>query len=632
MYSPIRDYALIGDCHSAALISRYGSIDWCGLPRFDSPAMFLKILDEHRGGCCAIDVEGFEHATRRYLENSNILETAFHTSTGEFTVTDFMPISSRADQTPHGQDVNNEERIVRLLRCERGEARFRIHVHPTFDYARADQAEIRSSDDVIVLSGGQDALHVRTHGRGRSVEQDGAIRVDFFLREGERAWITLGYGRSAEEPKRVTDEDIDRWLAETELYWEEWTNSMDYDGDHADLVRRSALALKLMIYEPTGAIVAAPTCSLPEWIGGTRNWDHRYTWLRDSSFTLIALMELGYFGEARDFMHFLLRTLSHAECRQVLYSIDAGTEQAERELNHLEGYWGSRPVRIGNGAANQHQFDVDGELMQCISLYWRHKGFEHHGESFECDFWPVVKRISDRISETWCEPDNGIWEVRAPATDKSRWDETSGHRQFVHSKGLCWVALDRALQLGRRFHTSGDFSRWESECNAIHHSLDVEGFDPDVQAYVQYYGGHFLDASLLRLPILKVFDATSPRMRSTIAKIESRLMKDGLVYRYDAVEDGIGEPEGAFLACGFWLVENYILSGRLDAAERLFGRLCSCANDLGLLSEEADPITNQLLGNFPQGFSHVGLINAAVRLAAAKRGEKTDTEQLIFGH
>jgi GH15 family glucan-1,4-alpha-glucosidase len=257
-------------------------------------------------------------------------------------------------------------------------------------------------------------------------------------------------------------------------------------------------------------------------------------------------------------------------------------------------------------------------LLQCISLYWRHHGFEHRGESFEGEFWPLVQCIGDRISRVWQEPDNGIWEMRG------------GKRQFVHSKGLCWVALDRALRMAREFHVPGEFSSWERERNAILRSVESGGYNSNIDAYVQYYGATQLDASLLRLSILKVLDAGKPRMQSTIAKIESRLVKNGLVYRYDAAEDGIGETEGAFLACGFWLVENYVLLGRIDDAETLFQRLCACANDLGLLSEEADPASGQLLGNFPQGFSHVGLINAAVRLAAAKRGKKTDTEELIM--
>ncbi|HZU21716.1 MAG TPA: glycoside hydrolase family 15 protein, partial [Terriglobales bacterium] len=524
------------------------------------------------------------------------------------------------DESPHGRDVENEERIVRLFRCRGGAVRFRVRVHPTFDFARAGEPGIHRSQGVTILRSGERELHVAASAGTKADARDGAVVVEFELSNNQTAWLTLGYAHAGHTPELVTEEHIERWLGETSRYWKQWSASMAYDGDWRELVMRSALTLKLLIYEPSGAIVAAPTCSLPEWIGGSRNWDYRYTWLRDSSFTLIALMELGYFGEARDFLRFLHRTLSAGKRGKVLYSIDGGTEQTEYELKHLEGYWKSQPVRVGNGAANQRQFDVAGELMQCISLYWRHDGFEHDGESFERDYWPLVKRIGDRVAQEWREPDNGIWEVRG------------GLRQFVHSKGLCWVALDRALRLARRFKISGDFSHWEQQRAAIHHSLETEGFNPDVQAYIQYYGSGDLDASVLRLPILNVFSPEDQRMRSTVAKIESRLGNNGLVYRYNPAEDGIGETEGAFLACGFWLVENYVLAGRLGDAEELFERLCSCANDLGLMSEEADPANGQLLGNFPQGFSHVGLINAAVRLSAARRGEKTDTEELLFAH
>lgn len=631
MYSPIRDYALIGDCHSAALISRHGSIDWACLPRFDSPAVFLKILDEHCGGCCSIEAEGLEYCARQYLDRTNILETTFHTASGVFTATDFMPISPRSDASPYGQDVQNEERIVRAFRCVRGEVNFRVRIHPTFDFARARAANIKRETNAIVLTSGNDALHIHLNGNIRVADEPGAISAQLRLVAGDQASVALGYSKANESPDVVTSETVEQWLDETQRYWKKWSSSMDYDGDYADVVARSALTLKLLIYEPTGAIIAAPTTSLPEYIGGGRNWDYRYNWLRDSSFTLIALMELGYFGEARDFMHFLLRTLSRQAKRKVLYSIDGGTEQTEYELKHLEGYWGSKPVRVGNGAADQRQFDVAGELLQCMSLYWRHEGFEHKGESFEQEFWPLVKRIGNRISGVWREPDNGIWEVRE-ASGSDGWDHNTGRKQFVHSKGLCWVALDRALRLAKRFKMPGDFSHWQRERQAIHDSVQREGYNQQIESYVQFYGGHGLDAAVLRLPILNFFDATDRQMRSTIAHIESRLTHNGLVCRYDASEDGIGEKEGAFLACGFWLVENYVLCGRLDDAEKLFQRLCSCANDLGLLSEEADPETNQLLGNFPQGFSHVGLINAAVRVSAAKRGKKTDTEELILTH
>jgi GH15 family glucan-1,4-alpha-glucosidase len=616
MYSPIADYGIIGDNHTAALISRHGSIDWLCLPHFDSPALFLRLLDEHKGGYCEISVEGLQFCTRRYLENTNILETTFRTKAGSFSVIDFMPVHPRADCGECGQDVDTSNQVIRIFRGLTGFADFQVNVAPTFDYGRA-AAEIERHPQRTIFRSPGSALHVLHEGFDRPGE--GWVGLRFRLEAGQHSFVALAYARPGEQPAQVSLVDAERELEDTRQHWEQWSKTLEYDGPWREQVLRSALALKLLIFERTGAIVAAPTTSLPEWIGGTRNWDYRYTWLRDSSFTLIAFMELGYFGEARDFLHFLLRTMGNAHDLRVLYATEGHTRTQEQELGHLEGYWGSQPVRIGNGAGDQLQFDVFGELMQCIHLYWSHQGFEHEGESFEREFWPLVKRLAGEVSLRWREPDNGIWEVRGP------------RRHFVHSKGLCWVALDRALALARQFHLQRDanIAEWERQSRAIHEAVRHEGFNPRLQALVQSFGSASLDASILRLPILHMFAAESPHIRSTIAAIEAGLMKHGLVPRYDPGDDGINEPEGAFLACGFWLVEDYVLQGRLSDAETLFGRLCSLANDLGLLSEEADPATGQLLGNFPQGFSHVGLINAAVRLQAGRKGKHTSTHELI---
>ncbi|MBV8206788.1 MAG: glycoside hydrolase family 15 protein [Acidobacteria bacterium] len=611
MYAPISDYALIGDCHSAALVSRHASIDWACLPRFDSAAFFLKVLDEHRGGFCSVEPADLLFTSRHYVPHTNILETTFHTSPGRFTVTDFMPLDSRHDQNEKGQDVHAESCIARRFHCNSGEAQFIVRLKPTFDYARAAPAAVTGSSECILFSASRHFLQVHSTGHSRFEHGPGEAIFKYSLRKGETAWLAIGC-----TGRQITAPILERWLAKTLAYWQRWSAGMSYRGENFELVERSALALKLLVYEPSGAIIAAPTCSLPEWIGGSRNWDYRYNWLRDSSFTLIALMELGYFGEARDFMHFLRRALTEGQTK-VLYSVDGGTEQAENELAHLEGYWRSKPVRIGNGAANQRQFDVAGELMQSIALYWRHEGFASSRSSFEHQFWPLVKHIADHVAAHWQQPDNGIWEVRG------------GLRQFVHSKGLCWVALDRALRLVKTFRIRGDFSRWELERTAIHKAVQAQGFNRNLNSYVQSFGATEIDASLLRLPILDFFDARDHKWQATIQAIERHLMQNGLVYRYNPAEDGIGEREGAFLACGFWLVENYVLAGRLEDAERMLERLVKCANDVGLLSEEADPHTNQLLGNFPQGFSHVGLINAALRLSAAKRGRRTSTAELI---
>ena len=618
MYAPIADYALIGDNHTAVLISSHGSIDWACFPHFDSPAVFLRLLDDERGGHCGIEADGLQFTARRYLTRSNILETTFHTATGVFTVTDFMPIHPRDEKGRHGQDVDTEHRIVRRFRCVSGEVSFRVAIFPTFDYARAEARVVYRARGAIVFEAGNHALHA--HHTGEHNEHDRGVAIRFVLRAGETSSVVLSYARAGHQLEALAAESVEDALERTRKYWEEWSRTLEYSGERADLVLRSALALKLLIFEPTGAIIAAPTTSLPEWIGGTRNWDYRYTWVRDSSLTLIALMELGYFGEARDFLHFFNRTVkpNHAEFK-ILYGVQGEVENTERDLKHLDGYWRSRPVRIGNGAADQKQLDVYGELMQCVMLYWSHEGFEHKGESFERDFWPLVQHIGDYVCETWREPDNSIWEIRGEC------------RQYVHSKALCRVALDGAIKLAERFKMKADLKAWKRERDSILPAVREHGYNSAMEAFVQSYGADVLDAAMLRLPLLNVFEIDDRQMQSTLAAIESRLMKNGLLYRYTPEADHVGEPEGAFTACGFWLVENLVLAGRIEAAEELFHRLCDCANDVGLLSEQVDPATGQLLGNLPQGFSHVGLVNAAVRLSAAKRGKQTDTQAIVAG-
>src|SRR5438067_2908002 len=492
MYAPIADYAVIGDNHTAVLISSHGSIDWACFPHFDSPAVFLKLLDDERGGYCAIEADGLQFCKRRYIPRTNILETTFHTATGVFTVTDFMPIHSRDDQGHEGQDVDTEHRIVRRFQCSGGNVSFRVEVVPTFDYARAEARVVDRGSNRVAFEAGDHAVHA--HHTGEHEEHDRAVAIRFVLRAGEVSSVVLSYARAGNQIEVLPAASVEAALERTRKYWEKWSKTLEYSGERADLVLRSALALKLLIFEPTGAIIAAPTTSLPEWIGGTRNWDYRYTWVRDSSLTLIALMELGYFGEARDFLHFFNRTVkpNHAEFK-ILYGVQGEVENTERDLKHLDGYWRSRPVRIGNGAADQKQLDVYGELMQCVMLYWSHEGFEHKGESFERDFWPLVQHIGDYVCETWREPDNSIWEIRGEC------------RQYVHSKALCRVALDGAIKLAERFKMKADLSVWQRERASILPAIREHGYNSALETFTQYYGGDVLDASMLRLPLLNVF-------------------------------------------------------------------------------------------------------------------------------
>lgn len=618
MYQPISDYAIIGNTQTAALISSQGSIDWVCLPHFNSAAMFLRLLDDAKGGYCAIRPNQLTTTTRRYLEATNILETTFETTTGVLVVTDFMPVERREDVHPAGQDTASEHRIMRLIRCTDGFVECVIEVKPTFSFA-TEQAEIVSyGDGAVVFKGRNDALHV--HSQRPLVPKEGYVSTTTRLQKGDVLGLVLTYSKPEEDVAYLDVDAIQRALDTTRAYWQEWLKACSYQGAYRDVVLRSALTLKLLTFEPTGAIVAAPTTSLPEEIGGIRNWDYRFTWVRDATFALIALMNLDYFGEAHDFLHFFKRTCDcPADQLQILYGIDGGWLQREDILPHLEGYRGSRPVRVGNAAADQKQLDVYGELLDCVYRYTSHGGFDRYKESFLADMWPRVEGIADYVVGHWGDPDRGIWEVRG--TD----------RHFVHSKAMCWVALDRAVKLAATAKVDRDLAAWQRESEAIFKSLIGQGFDARVGAFVQSYGSTALDASILRLPMLGVIDASDPRMRSTIEQIERRLVRNGLVYRYLDADDGLAGGEGTFAICTFWLIDNYVMCDRLKEAEDLFGHVLSFANDVGLFSEEIDPLTGEQLGNFPQAFTHIALINSAVRIAAARQCTRPSTDNIEGG-
>ncbi len=612
MYRPIRDYALIGDCHSAALISSAGAIDWLCLPHFDSPAVMLRLLDDQRGGFCDIAVAGTKSASRSYLPRTNILQTTFQSGSGELTVTDFMPVRQREAATEHGQDCDAEHRVVRWITCTTGEVELRVSVRPTFGFSQSRTELHRESSSAVFahsnVSGPAGGLLIQLEGRQLEIAE-GAVSSRVRLRAGESTVLVLTASQPEEAPRLVALADVRQSLERTRAYWEQWAAGCDYQGEYRDEILRSALALKLMTFEPTGAIVAAPTTSLPEAIGGERNWDYRFTWVRDATFTLIALMNLGYFGEARDFLHFLKRTVGPEQRFQILYRVDGRHEAREHNLDDLEGYRRSRPVRVGNGAVDQTQLDIFGELIHCVYLYAAHPETELAAHDFEAEFWPLVVACADFVCNHWREPDQGIWEMRGAP------------RQFVYSKGSCWLALDRAVRLAEHFGMTRNREPWKRERDALLESFNREGYDAQVGAFVQSYGSTALDASVLRLPIMGVVDAKDPRMQSTVRHIESRLMRNGLLYRY-RIDDGMKGEEGAFAACGFWLVDNYVLSGRVEEARAAFEHLLSFANDVGLLAEEIDPDSGALLGNFPQAFTHIGLINAALRLAEARHHRK----------
>jgi GH15 family glucan-1,4-alpha-glucosidase len=613
MYRPISDYAVIGDCHTAALISTEGSIDWACLPHFDSPAMFLRLLDASKGGHCSVAPAEPALPSRQYLPDTNVLETIWETTTGALSVKDFMPIFATPDEQfdkESGRDVTTEHSILRLITCRREPVSVAVEIKATPDYADAGSQLTLEADGRMRVACASGALILQLIGRSLLPGKDGRALAVFRLEPGESIALAMTWvDDSSKQLEPWTIDNVRQCLAHTREYWEKWAKTCNYDGEYADIVKRSALALKLMTFEPTGAIVASPTTSLPERIGGVRNWDYRFTWVRDSTFTLISLMNLGYFGEARDFLHFFKRTLGDHEDFQVLYGIRGERDVEEQDLDHLDGYMQSRPVRVGNGAAHQSQLDVFGELIHCVYLYIGHPQTKMDPQRFRERFWRMVRIAADTVAKHWREPDRGIWELRG------------NKRHFVYSKGMCWLALDRAIKLAKWCGESSSVSQWMRQRDLLYNNFIQNGYNENVGAFTQAYDSDAMDAAVLRLPILGVIDAKDPKMRRTIAAVERRLMRNGLLYRYRA-DDGLPGHDGAFLACSFWLVDNYILSGRLKDARELFQHLISFANDVGLLSEEVDIETGMSLGNFPQAFTHIALINAAVRLAEARHGRK----------
>jgi GH15 family glucan-1,4-alpha-glucosidase len=599
-YRPIGDYALIGDAHTAALVSSEGSIDWLCWPRFDSAAIFCRLLDRHRGGFFRVAPVSPQAAhTRSYVENTNVLATVFSTGTGRFRLTDLMPVE-RLTETHEREDIASSFRVLRLIEGLEGEAEVEARFRPTFDYARgASSYELR--DYGVVSYAGREAL-VLSSSITFEPDESGILTARFKIRAGERLWLALSYledvdSASITPPEIDADEELKRTLA----YWNEWSGTCTYKGRYEKLVRRSALVLKLLTYEPTGALVAAPTTSLPEEIGGVRNWDYRYMWLRDSSLILYSLQLLGYYEEATDFFDWLDKLcIPCGRELQIMYRIDGGARLPEYSLEHLEGYRGSRPVRVGNGAHQQRQLDIYGEVIDAAYLYHMHMR-----QPIRPDMWEMLRYMADRTAESWREPDNGIWEVRG------------GQRHFLYSKLLCWVALDRAVQLSARDNLPGDTARWESAREEIRRVILKEGYNEKLGAFTQALNDTALDASALTIPQLGFLPATDARVLSTINKIQEGLTSHGLVYRYLS-DDALPGGEATFALCSFWLVDCLAQCGRIQEARTLFERITGYANDLGLLSEEIDPVSRELLGNYPQGFTHLGLIRSALNIAKAE--------------
>ena len=612
-YRPIRDYAIIGDAHAAALVATDGAIDWCCCPHLDSPAVFCRLLDATKGGWCRIGPAGPFSVTRSYMGDTNVLATTFVVNGGRVRVTDFMPISPRMTDGAargHSEDVGPAHRILRLVEGLEGEMEVVVEFRPTFDFASA-ATEVAPLEWGAYAASGRDSMSFHSPVPLR-IDDRGAAVGRRQVRMGDRLWFTLDYRATAEPmdappnaaSAAVSVTDPDAELRLTLGYWKQWSARCTYEGPYHGLVRRSALLLKLLTFEPTGAVAAAPTTSLPEEIGGVRNWDYRFTWLRDASLILYALQSIGYHAEADDFFDWLeALCLRCGGGLQIMYTLDGGAHLPERVLGHLEGYRGSRPVRVGNAAAAQTQLDVYGEVLNAAHLH-----FERTRRPLRPDMWGMLRSFADQAAARWREPDHGIWEVRG------------GPRHFLYSKLLCWVALDRALRIAERANAPGDLATWRRTREEIRHAILTEGYDAELGAFTQAFGEPALDASALAIPLVGFLPPTDPRVRSTVARIRERLTSHGLVYRYrtEDTDDGLPGGEATFALCSFWLVDNLALGGRVDEARALFERVADYANDVGLLAEEIDPTTGDLLGNHPQGFTHLALIRAALSIAKAE--------------
>ncbi len=606
-YLPIEDHGLIGNMRTAALVGADGAIDWLCLPHFDSPSVFARILDDEKGGYFQIAPAHDGVANKQlYWPETNILITRFLSADGVVEVVDYMPAGLRPD-------APEADQIIRRVHVIRGEMPMEMTCRPAFNYAREEHVTHFNEQRVVF-----EAPSARME-LGASVplrQEDGSVTAAFTLQRGERAVFTIEpLEGGAADAGPLTPEREAEIFEKTIDFWHTWLKQCTYEGRWREKVYRSALTLKLLTFAPTGAVVAAPTCSLPEGIGGVRNWDYRYTWMRDSAFVIYALLRIGFTEEAGAFMQWL-----EARCHergddplQIVYGIDGDVDLTEFELDHLDGYRGSKPVRIGNGAHDQRQLDIYGELMDAVYLY------NKYGAPISYELWTELVELMDYVCEHWQEKDQGIWESRGEP------------QHFVYSKLMCWVALDRAMRLANARSFPADVGRWRTVRDAIYEDIIAHGWSDERQAFVQYYGSDALDASNLIMPLVFFMAAGDPRMKKTIEAICRPPEEDGLLYgnlvrRYNIaeVDDGLPGEEGTFNMCTFWLVEALTRAGHTDheslhKARLLFEKMLGFANPLGLYAEETGA-QGEALGNFPQGFTHLGLISAAFNLDRALDG------------
>jgi GH15 family glucan-1,4-alpha-glucosidase len=594
-YLPIAEHGLIGDLRSVALVGTDGTIDWYCCPSFDAPSVFASILDADKGGCFELAATVPATTKQFYFPDTNVLITRFFTEDGVGEVQDFMPVD--------GDPVESERhRLIRRVLCVRGSIPFRARVAPRFDYG-AEPHTVRMAGDVAVFESAKLSLGLTAT---VPLEADGLdARAEFKLAEGESAVFALDQVGGEVAPRRCARTEAEEQFSTTVAYWRTWLSASKYRGRWREMVHRSALTLKLLTYAPTGAIVAAPTTSLPEQLGGERNWDYRYVWVRDAAFCVYALLRLGFTGEAEAFMNFVTRHITPGDGKpsgplQIMYGIDGRTDLTERELDHLEGHRASAPVRIGNGAAEQLQLDIYGALIDSIYLY------DKWAKAISSDQWDDVCALVDWVCEHWDQPDEGIWETRG------------GRKNFLYSRLMCWVAIERAIRMANRRGLPADLNRWRECRDTIYRQIMSRGWSETRQAFVQHEDSDVLDAAVLMMPLTKFIAPTDPKWLSTLDALTQDLVSDSLVYRYDPLEspDGVRGDEGTFSICSFWYVEAMVHAGRIDEARLAFEKMLTYANHLGLYAEEISH-TGEQQGNFPQAFTHLALISAAFNLDRA---------------
>ncbi|MEU0944340.1 glycoside hydrolase family 15 protein [Streptomyces canus] len=594
-YLPIAEHGLIGDLRSVALVGTDGTIDWYCCPSFDAPSVFASILDAERGGSFELAATVPARTKQFYFPDTNVLITRFYTEDGVGEVQDFMPVD--------GDTVETERhRLIRRVVCVRGSIPFRTRVAPRFDYG-AQPHTVRMVGDVAVFESPKLSLGLTAT---VPLETEGPdARADFKLSEGESAVFALDQVGGEVTPRRCARTEAEEQFNSTVAYWRHWLSASKYRGRWREMVHRSALTLKLLTYAPTGAIVAAPTTSLPEQLGGERNWDYRYVWVRDAAFCVYALLRLGFTSEAEAFMDFLIRHVSpvdqgHSGPLQIMYGIDGRTDLTERELGHLEGHQGSAPVRVGNAAADQLQLDIYGALIDSIYLY------DKWAKPISSGQWDDVCTLVEWVCAHWDQPDEGIWETRG------------GRKNFLYSRLMCWVAIERAIRMANRRGLPADLNRWRECRDTIYRRIMDRGWSETRQAFVQHEDGDVLDAAVLMMPLTKFIAPTDPKWLSTLDALTEELVSDSLVYRYDptASPDGLRGDEGTFSICSFWYVEAMVHAGRIDEARLAFEKMLTYANHLGLYAEEISN-TGEQQGNFPQAFTHLALISAAFNLDRA---------------